>query len=298
MTAILLTGATGFIGGHVARDLLREGYEVIALVRASSDVSDLEKLGEKFHLERLSEGFNLDVVFQKYSKIKAVLHVATEYGRGPLSLTALAASNLLFPIRLLETAANAKCPLFINTDTFYPPSRDLYALTKRQFLEWGTHHETARKISFVNARLHHVYGPGDGKSKFIPNVIRKCLAKAKEIELTPGEQIREFVYISDVSAALCMILKHALAFTATPQKFPLHFDVGSGQRLTLKEAVGQIKTFTESSTDLKWGALPYVEGEVMNPSSDLAPLEKLGWKPGWNWERGIKETIQWERQRH
>ncbi|EDM2890084.1 CDP-abequose synthase, partial [Salmonella enterica subsp. enterica serovar Typhimurium] len=70
----------------------------------------------------------------------------------------------------------------------------------------GHYYANMHDISFVNMRLEHVYGPGDGENKFIPYII-DCLNKKQScVKCTTGEQIRDFIFVDDVVNAYLTIL--------------------------------------------------------------------------------------------
>src|SRR5262249_34829637 len=106
--AVLLTGATGFVGGHVARALAAAGWQVRAITRPTSDTAGLADLGDRITFHDLGPS-----PAALFTGIQAVVHVATNYGRNDVPST-LAADNTLFPLRLLEWAVAAHVPVFVN----------------------------------------------------------------------------------------------------------------------------------------------------------------------------------------
>ena len=76
----MLTGATGYLGSHLAEALLHKGYSVIALKRKTSSLRRLEAAIPRMTLLDV-EGIEFESVFNKYGKVDAVIHCATSYGR-------------------------------------------------------------------------------------------------------------------------------------------------------------------------------------------------------------------------
>ena len=279
---VLLTGATGFLGSHLARALLGAGYRVAALKRRSSSLRRLA--GLEVALFDVEDG-----VEQAFDGVDAVIHAATSYGRQGESVSALFEANTAFPLRVLEAAVRRGVPLFINAGTVLAPSLNAYALSKHQFLAWGEHLAARHPIAFVNARLEHFYGPGDERSKFATHVVRSCLENVPELALTEGAQLRDFIHVDDVVAAFLLLLERGASGPAR------EFDVGTGHAGTVRSFVETAHRLAGSSTQLKFGALDYRPGEPMRSEADPRALQALGWRCRHDIVSGLQDTIHRER---
>ena len=282
MKSVLLTGATGFVGGHVARALVAGGWHIYALVRPTSDISALPR-GIEYH----STGSISDALFRT---VHAVVHVATNYGKNDPPHV-LVRDNMLFPLNLLERAVAAKVPVFVNTDTCFTIDYKYlrpYTLSKKQFMQWGKVLCDGAETKFVNLVLQHPYGPGDRPTKFVPAMIRECLSAKEEIRLTPGEQKKDFVYVADVAEAYRLILDKAAELPAGFSEF----EVGSGHAVSIHQFVEAIYRLTKSRAKLKFGALDYRDGEIMFSQADVTPLTALGWMPKTSLEAGLSRAIE------
>jgi CDP-paratose synthetase len=284
---VLLTGATGFLGSRLTRAFLGEGHSVIALKRGASDLRRLADVRDDvtfFDLDRI----DLVTPFKEQGPIDAVVHTSTCYGRAGETATQVFEANTLFPLRLLEIAHFFNTNTFFNTDTILYPYLNAYALSKKQFVDWGRLFSAARKIRFVNIRLDHMYGPGDDPSKFTAWIIEQCLANVPEIKLTEGQQRRDFIYIDDVVAGYGTLLQHATALGNGFQEIGLD----SGHSGTVRGFVESVHRLTESSSLLNFGALPSREHEFMESQADTQRLHALGWRSSTDLEAGIKKTIE------
>lgn len=288
---ILLTGATGYLGSHLAVALLDAGYSVVALKRKTSSMRRLAPISSRITLLDL-DGLDMRALFKDHGKIGFIIHTATSYGRNGESASQIADANLSFPLKLLDAAVAANVPAFLNTDTSLDKFLNAYSLSKTQFAEWGSHFAGQKKIRFLNLRLEHFYGPGDDDTKFTTHVINSCLMNAPELKLTLGEQRRDFIYIDDVIAAYMLLLEKQ---ELLPDWF-VELDVGSGEAVTIRQFVELVQQQTASRTHLDFGAHPYREGEVMFSQADTSALRKLGWRCGYTLEQGLRLVIEGYKQ--
>ncbi|MBK5273833.1 MAG: NAD(P)-dependent oxidoreductase [Desulfuromonadales bacterium] len=285
---ILLTGATGYLGSHLARAFLSAGHSVTILKRSFSDLrrlTDVQSSLRMFDLDRNG----LEEAFQSAS-FNAVVHTATCYGRAGEQSWQIFETNAAWPLRLMEMAATAGTGMFMNTDTSLDRYLNFYSLSKKQFSEWGKMFAAQGRIRYVNIELEHFFGPGDDDSKFITHVIKSCVENVPEFRLTAGEQKRDFIYIDDVVAAYTLLLEKAPSLEASFQEYGL----GSGEAVTIREVVERVHHLTGSGTILNFGALPYRANEVMESRADISSLTALGWAREVDLIEGLRKTVEIE----
>lgn len=290
---LLVTGATGFLGSHLVKALLRDGHTVLILKRSHSACSRIAEVLPSLSVYDLDRD-GMEAPFREHGKIDAILHAATCYGRKDESLAMLVEANVAFPLQLLEMAVRFGTPLFLNTDTFSSAPAVLpghlrgYNLTKKQFREWGRSIAETHPIHFLNVRLEHLYGPFDADSKFVSYVINRCLRDEPELSLTAGEQQRDFIFVEDAVSAYSVLLRHGIdgsnGFT--------EYQVGTGTATSIREFVELVHRMTRSKTVLKFGALPYQENEIMVSQADIGPLLALGWSSKVTLEEGIRSIME------
>lgn len=286
--AILITGASGYLGTRLCARLFEKGFNIIALTPSKTDIFKFDKRFAKQARVYYLDKTPLEKIF-KENKIDVVIHLAALYGRLGETPCQIAKVNLLFPLEVLQNAVKYGVKTFINTDTILSAQLNPYALTKAQFAQWLNFY--AAKIRAVNLRLDHFYGPFDKPIKFIAFVFEQIKTGAKEINLTEGSQTRDFIYIDDVISAYLCILKNL-------DKIPLgkfnNFETATDSRISIKDLVTFIKKETKSKIKLNFGAVPYRENEILSYDIDTSALRALGWKPKVFIERGIKKIIKEE----
>lgn len=288
---ILLTGATGFVGSHVLEELLDQGHRVSIIIRTSSDVYRIRpRLDEVAQVYNLDYG-NLESIFQK-QQVEVIIHMATSYGRNQLLSEQLEA-NIQYPIRLLELGAKYQAKAFINTDTFFGKEQhssytylDSYSKSKKFMDSIAKAYAASHSIKYVNMRLEHVYGPKDQEHKFISATMR-ALLQEPSLQLTPGEQKRDFVYVKDVAKAYTTVIAHLESLSKT-----MEFEIGRGCSITIREFVELAHQLTASSTSLDFGSLLYRESEIMDSYADHKGLLALGWRADTDILTGISSIVE------
>lgn len=261
---ILLTGATGFLGSHLLKTLLDEtADEIIVLKRSFSDV---KRIRRELRNPRVTV-YNTDKTpLEEISLERAdtIVHCATEYGREDNSCYKVLDTNLMFPIKLLELGVKNGVRTFINTDSYFNKNHLSYSyllnysLSKKSLNLWLNYF--SKRIQVINMVLEHIYGEGDNPDKFVEHMIQNIAVKqVPRVDLSPGEQKRDFIFVQDVCAAYLQ----AVAYGRTRSFQIKKFDVGTGLLTSVKTFVQTVKRLSGSKTKLNFGRLPYREDEIM-----------------------------------
>lgn len=282
MKNILITGINGFLGSSLA-NFLSGDYNIIGLEH--SEVKNLNWLAEqKYKIYFIGKDIPEGLFHEQ--TIDVIIHTATIYGRKNEPLEVLLRYNYHLPVSLLKRAIENNCKLFINTDTVLDRYVNTYSLTKRHFQEWLYYYRS--EIKSVNMKLEHFYGPGASSSNFIINMLNRLKNNVPEIELSHGEQRRDFIYIDDVVSAFNCVLERNSDISE--QYIDIH--IGTGRLISIRELMLMLKQRTNSKSKLRFGALPYRENEMMQSIIDNYTISKLDWSPKVNLEDGIEKTIR------
>ena len=289
---VLITGITGYIGSHLAKDCLERGWTVYGVVRPDSKTELLKQNGilSKVKLHRFSQGTeSLRGILRKI-KPDVVCHMATLYiaEHKPDQVAALIDSNIRFGGELLEAMKQEGVISLVSAETAwqYDPEGNvgpvnLYAATKEAFAVLNRYYGDAFGLRSIKFKLFDTYGGKDNRPKLF-NKLREIAKSGQILELSKGEQILDFTHIEDVTAAFLLGLKRVLQLK--PGKTEEY--VISGKRLSLKKWIGEINRIIKKSLPIALGAKPYRAREVMVPWSGGDKIK--GWRCKIDYRNGLK----------
>lgn len=304
---VLITGASGFLGAHVCGVMAKAGWRVHAAVRASSVLDRLEVLCADASLEQVNLGADPRELADCLTKldIAAVVHCAA-YGVDFRQSDAAEALrfNVGVTANLVEAAALARLSRFVHVGTsneygLAPRAIDeatplnpvgIYGASKAAGLIVARERAMSLGLSFVAARVFGMYGPLEGGHKFVPQVMAAKKSGAA-LDLTAGEQVRDYTYVGDVARAF-----EAMAGGAGQDG--LVVNLASGRPLRLRELAEAAASSVEGAGTLNWGAKPYRPHEPMSITGDASlAAEALGWTAGTSLSDGMMMTADFERFR-
>ena len=292
---VLISGASGYIGRHVAATFAARGADVHALVRHSSRVEPLLKLVPGIHVHRCDESLGDVPAVVQASRPELIVHLAARMSAGPGAdeLTSLVRSNILLGAQLLEALHHSGGGGFINTGTFwqhaggreYSPV-NLYAATKQAFEAILQHYCEARRIRAMTLVLYDVYGPADPRGRLISQ-LHDALRTGVRLALSPGRQQLELVHVADVAAAYVRAAE--LLRRGARVGDCRRFGVTSHAPRTLRDVVGTYAQVAGRRPAVQWGGRPYREREVMKPRR----FRRLpGWAPALPLEEGLRLVLE------
>ena len=298
--SVLVTGGTGFIGRHLINQLVRENWDVHALVRKRRTLNSFS--GEILQLTQHVYDGTLENVrsIVEGSNPRVILHLAALSIRDHelKDLDPMINANLLLGVQLLETIKYLKAPIFINTGSYWQYDEtgaycpvNLYAATKQAFVDILQCYTGLYDIRSLTLVLFDVYGPHDDRNKLF-NLLKISHETNHEPVMTPGAQLIDLVYVDDVVAAYL----RAVDFLQnnTTQSNSNIFAVSSGKPIPLKKAVQIYEKALGHSLNIKWGGRPYHSREVMTPwKGPRIP----GWRSKVDLAAGIKLLLSSELER-
>jgi nucleoside-diphosphate-sugar epimerase len=290
----LVTGATGFIGGHLVRKLIQQGWNVHVVVRPESSQELLAELHDmvKIHIHDGTTGGLLAILSEVTPG--TVYHLASLFlsEHRSTDIEQLINSNLLFATQLAEAMVQTGVWQLINTGTSWQhfQGRDyspvnLYAATKQAFEAILAYYVDTTPLRVITLKLFDTYGPGDRRQKLI-HLLRQVAERQEPLAMSPGDQLIDLVHIDDVVQAYISAadLLHQERITGHES-----FAVSSGAAIRLKDLVTLYGRLMGRSLPIQWGGRPYRSREVMTPWQTGLALP--GWKPQVSLEDGLRQLV-------
>jgi len=301
---VLVTGATGFIGSHVVRELRARGVDVRASVRSSS------RMGAVADLENEVEWVPCDLSTASPSELRdlcdsvdACIHAAWYVEPGKYAHAVENVEWVGTSMRLLEALAAQGCPraVYIGTCFEYDhrtgylaedsPTRPwtLYGAAKLSTALMGAKLGEQLGVAFSWARLFYQYGPHEQEGRLVPHVVRSLLS-GEDVPVTRGTQIRDFLHVADVASALMDVAGSDHVGTV---------NIGSGRPVSVRDVVSCIAGILDESGRVRFGARPDSPSDPPFICANNGVLEnEVGWKPRFDLETGLRDTVDWWRRTH
>lgn len=303
MKTAIVTGANGFIGSALVRELVRRNVTVYAVVKdINSDVREISNLPhvqiiycDMDNLKRLAY-----TICKPTQEIYAFYHLAwsgsTGMARGDY---ACQLKNTIWTADAVHAASTLGCKRFVGIGTLAEYDVGAYVSldhsTPNIVSTYGTAKIAAHYISKAEcnslgiehlwAYLSNVYGPGNYTSNFI-NFAAKTMLSGMPANFTAGEQNYDFTYISDIAQGLFCVGEDGHRNCS--------YYIGSGKPAKLKEFIKILRDKIDPSIMLHLGAIPF--NGISQPEStfDCSKLmHDTNYRPQVAFADGIKVTIEW-----
>lgn len=284
---IMVLGATGYLGFNIVKRLLREPDIYLTVA-----VRDFEKLRSLFTREQLQ---NVSVVSCELSLIEYVLreneydyiiNTVCTYKPDEKSLYAdMFASNLSFPLNILNLGIKYNVKKFLTIGTTLSSEVNVYSFSKNKFAEFGKYLSEHGQIDFIELKLEMFFG---GEHETSERFIKHCVLKLKRnelLELTDGTQIRDMIRVEDVIEVIVKILKE------TDWKGYHQFSLGYGEAHSIRETVEYMKNIMHSNSKLHFGALPMRRGE-QDSVADVSWLKDIDYHFLYSWSTGLNKEME------
>jgi CDP-glucose 4,6-dehydratase len=308
-----ITGATGFIGAHVARKLVEAGARVVCLQRdgVRSNSLDLFDLRRRVTVINGSvEDFALvERILNEY-EVEAVFHLAAQAivgaaNRSPISTFE---TNIRGTYSLLESCRQSpliKRVVVASSDKAYGAQQNLpytedyplhglfpYDASKACTDILARSYAHTYKTPVVVSRFANIYGPGDmNLSRVIPGTIVSVLRDQPPVIRSDGTPIREFVYVDDVANGYLLLAEKIDGVIGEA------FNFGAGEQVAMRDLVERIIKL--SGKNLKPNVLlqKKIEREIDAQYLSSEKIEKrLGWRAKIDLDSGLRMTMEWYRE--
>ncbi len=324
---VLVTGAAGFAGGHLARALARRGHQIRALIRSADSATGLTASGiEPVVGDLLDESSLARAVNEGSAPVDVVYHIAATYRQAGISTATYRAVNATAVGTLIATAARAGVRRVVHCSTVgvhgnieRPPANedaplrpgDVYQETKLEGEQLARQAGSAYGIEVTIVRPTGIYGPGDRRLL----KLFRGVARRRWITLGRGDIYYHLTYIDDLVEGFRLCGEHPAAANRT-------YILAGGEVTTLNELVALVADGAHvAPPTIHLPVWPFwVAGAVCEavcvPFGVEPPLyrrrvdfftksrafditrarQEIGYAPQVSLRQGIERTIAWYRQ--
>jgi nucleoside-diphosphate-sugar epimerase len=323
----LVTGASGFIGGHLAERLVQDGYQVRCLVRESSDTSHLDQLDVEIAVGDLTSATSLTRAAEGCRYVFHCGALVSDWG----TPEEIARINVEGTRNVLQASVHASVERFVHfstTDVYgYPGGaaidetyagtrfRNWYAQTKRAAEAEVRRVERAHGLEAVVLRPATVYGP---RSTDVVGEIARAMRKGNMLLVGGGRAVAGLCYVDNLVDAALLALRHdaapGQAFNATdglaitwreftegladglgcsPARWSMPYWMANGIGFSLEHGYRVLRRTTRLSTP---PLLSRQAVQVLGRNQDFSnrkARELLGWEPRVGYAAGLEATLDW-----
>lgn len=303
MKKVIMTGANGFVGSAVCRELTDRGIDVTAIVRSENSnldsIKDIPNL--KIVFSELSDIYKLDKVIEE-KDFDCFYHLAWNGSAGPLRGDYMVQlKNVEYTCNAVHVAKRLGCRRFVfaasimeyevqklietnksvGINTLYSSSKITAEYMARAIAD-------SIGVDYVGGIISNIYGPGERSPRLVNTTIRKLL-KGDYCKFSPGEQIYDFIYIEDAAKAFYELGANALTDRS--------YYIGSLNPRPLKNFLTDIRDVVSPEMKIGIGEIPFEGVSLTYREFDVEALKKdTGFSPQIEFKEGIKRTACWIRE--
>ena len=303
MKKAIVTGANGFVGSAVCKELSEHGIEVIAIVRHPDEViSSIEKNnGIRIVYADLSNFRNLAEVIPDRD-VDVLYHFAWVGSAGPLRGDSdVQMRNVQYTCDTVKACADMGCKRFVFASSIMeyeieatmatdatPGINTLYCSAKVAADYMARTIAGSLGVDYIRAVISNIYGPGELSPRLINTSIRKML-KGEHCAFSAGEQLYDFIYITDA----------AKTFVAIGEKGKNNrtYYIGSQEPKPLKEFLLALRDCVDPSIQIGPGEIPFNGVSLTYNEFDINAVKNDTWfVPEVSFKEGINNTVAWIRE--
>lgn len=307
---VLVTGGAGFIGSHVADELLAAGHRVVVLDNLHTGHKSNVPTGATFYEVDICDQPALAAVFEQ-EQIEAISHQAAranvrESMTDPIPYANV---NILGTLNLLELARKHQCRKIVFastggavygegytpdgsklpfTEKTWPQPKDNYGANKLSMEFHLDLYHANYGLKYTVLRYPNVYGPRqDSKGEAgVVAIFAGAMLASKPTKITgDGQQTRDFCYVGDVARANRLALESDAVGI---------FNVGTGVPSNINQVHEILSRLTHYP--LKAEYIPRPVGEVLATYLDSSKAKQVfGWEATVSLEEGLRRVVEWMR---
>lgn len=294
-----MTGATGFVGQWLVKELNECGYDVTIVVRNLQKIPnewkgkvEIVKCDIKGYQDISRDNF-------RYSDYDFFFHFAWAGNSGSeRSNYTMQLQNVYATCEALKLSKRLGCRRFINAgsimeyeamkyipqDGVAPTAGYIYSTAKLAADFMLKSLAVQEDIEYINVIISNIYGVGEISARFINQLLRKMIENQR-IALTSGEQLYDFIYVTDAVKGIIYAAQNGEKNSA--------YYIGNCTPIPLRTYVLWIKEILGSSAELAFGEIPFNGAKLSYKEFDTSKLYDMGYNIEVPFQEGILKTAEW-----
>ena len=291
---VLITGGTGFIGKNVVNELISRGWEVHSLVFPPFAAEQDCLIQYEMNLMDNNAVGN----FLKEHKFENLIHLAWYVGP-KCHIADLNMDWTIATLNLLKSFKENGGKKFLGAGTISEyeykygylledktptDPQTLYGNSKNAIFNIAKVYCKQNGIDFKWPRIFNLYGPAEKPQRLMPSVIISCL-KGEDVKVRDCLKFQDYLHVEDTARGIVEVFESNLQGAV---------NICSGKPVQLKAIVNKIAELTNFQGKILWGAIPAAFGDDLVVGNN-EKLKSIGWKPKYDLEEGLLQTINWWR---
>jgi UDP-glucose 4-epimerase len=283
----LITGASGFIGLHLCRALLRSGLKVHALSRSEPKIADMRL---HWHQVDLTDS---EATRRAFAEIRAdwVWHLCS-YAQGERELALVLPTlrgELETAVNVLTSVTESGCRRLIMAGSLEESDpRDVpsspYAAAKAATRTYARMFHQLYGLPVVMTRIFMTYGPGQSAKKLIAHSI-DCMLQGYPLKIASPSRKVDWIYVEDVVQGL-------LAVAAAPGLEGKSVDLGSGKMVAISDVVRRIQSLINPRATVEFASASKRALEQVRCADSVNTYGLTGWRPTISLDTGLARTVE------
>ena len=296
MNTAIVTGANGFIGKAVVKELLKGKTKVYAVVRKGTT-----------NLGGLENTTIIECDMSDYSRLPSLIngtadvfyHFAWNGTSGPLRANhEIQLCNVEATVEAVKAASKLRVGTFVFASSIMAfeasalmkagaelPLSTFYSISKMTADYFAKAVANSLKLRYISCVISNVFGPGEKSQRFINTVIRQLYHK-EYVKFSSGEQLYDFIYITDAAKMLCLVGERGYNNNI--------YYIGNEKPQKLKNYIWQLRDIVAPDLQIGLGELPY---NGISLTYNEFPTNKIrmdfGFVPLVSFEEGVRETLKY-----
>jgi UDP-glucose 4-epimerase len=299
MHKVLITGITGFLGSHIAENLIANNIQVIGLKRKDSDIWRCQEFKDKIHWVDIDDKglFKNQLLACSFDSIIHAAWIGVESNERNNWIEQT--KNIPFLVTLLDIGKEVGISKFIFlgsqaeygeingkvSESYAAEALNAYASVKLACLELVKSYCEINQIEWIWLRLFSLFGEKENENWLIPSLIQSMKIDGQK-DFTAGNQKYAYLYVKDFAMIIYKIVMASVQSGI--------YNISSNEIRTIKALIEDIKNYINPDYILNFGVLEYRANQSMHIEGDIAKITaQIGEIEFTDYSIALKQTLNY-----